>query len=440
MEMNVSVEDLSVNQKKLQVIIPARKVQEEIEKRYRDLGERVKIKGFRPGKVPRSILKSYYGKTIEHEVSSQFIQDTFPDALRESELKPLAEADVDQTRFEDDGAFIYTAIVDVCPPFEVGEYKELKARRSPVTIDESKQQEELERIRRQHAELRTLESDRPIQEGDMVLVDFTPYVDGNAFEKGKTNDFMMEVGKKTLHPDFDQHLLGRRAGENLSFDLDYAEDASLPEVAGKRVHFEVVVREIKEKILPELDDDFAQVVGAQFETLDALKQEIADQLRKQEEERARREVQQQIMEQLLGKTQFELSPKVIDREVNRLIELLQHQFQSQGLQVDTFKFDTPEIRAEYRPQAERNVRWHLILHRIAEQEKIELSEDELEDVYRNVARLARVDVEKVRSEYQETGFVEQAKESKLEEKVFKFLEDEAVYVEAPDEEKSTDQE
>ncbi|MGV8074708.1 MAG: trigger factor [Syntrophobacteraceae bacterium] len=437
--MNVSVEDLSVNQKKLKVIIPALQVQQEIEKRYREVAGHARIKGFRPGKVPRAILKSYYGKTIEQDVSSHFIQETFPEALRESELKPLAEADVSESCMEEDGAFKYVAIVDVSPPFQVEEYKGLKITRPPISFDESKVEDELQRLRERHAQIRAMEEDRPVQEGDIVFVDFIPHIDGKVFDKGKTKDYMLEVGKNVIHPDFDQFLVGYRAGEVVSFDLDYPEDVSKSELAGKRVHFETTIRDVKEKILPELNDDFALEVG-QYETMDALRQEISDQLNKREEDKQKAAVRQQIMEHLLSKTQIEVSQKVIEREVDRLVEILQSQFKSQGLNVGDLKFDSPEFRAGYYPQAEKNVRWHLMSHWIAEQENIELTEDDLEQVYNEVAGIVRVDVEKLKSDYLGIGIIEQAKESKFEEKVFKFLEDEVCYVEASEEATSTDQE
>ena len=184
--MNVSVVDLSANQKKLQVQIPALRVQEELDKKYRDLAKTIRIKGFRPGKVPRNIIKSYYGKTIENELSSQFIQESYQDALRESSLKPLVEADVSEMRFEDDGAFTYTALVDVSPPFELEEYKGLAIHRPAIEVGEEQLEAELERIRQQHAQLRSIESPRPIAEGDVLLVDITPTVDGSVFEKGKS--------------------------------------------------------------------------------------------------------------------------------------------------------------------------------------------------------------------------------------------------------------
>ena len=427
--MNVSVVDVSANQKKLQVEIPASKVRKELDSRYRELGKQARIKGFRPGKVPRSILQSYYGKSIENEVSNQFIQDTFSDALSKADLKPLAEADVGEMRFEDDGSFTYVATVDVSPPFELQGYKELEINKPAVEVTEQQIDAELERLREQHGELRTLESDRPAKEGDVVVIDFTPWTDAGIFEKGKTSDYMLEIGKQSLHPDFDQHVVGHQTGDSFSFELDYPEDAPTPEIAGKRVRFEVTVKELKEKVLPELNDEFAQGLG-DYGSLDALKDETRERLSKQQEQKAASEVRQQIIDQLVSKVEIELSDKVIEREVDQLVGLLQHQFESQGLKVEAGRFNTPEIRAEYRPQAEKNVRWRLISQRLADLEGIALSDEELEEIYQDIARLLRTNVEKVKQEYEHSSIVEQSKESKLQDKILSFLENEAVHKDA----------
>jgi trigger factor len=437
--INVTVTDLSDNQKKLQVEIPAQTVREEFEKRYRDLAKRVRIKGFRPGKAPRGILKSYYGKSIEHEVSSQFVQDTFPEALRKVDLKPLTEADVEEINFADDGAFTYAAVVDVCPPFELEGYKGLELHRPAIQVSEEEVGTELENIRQEHAQIRTLESDRPVEDGDMVLIDFVPSVSGVVFQKGSRQDQMIEVGKKALHPDFDQHLIGHSLNDTISFELDYPEDAPTREIAGKKVHFEVTIKELKEKVVPELNDELAREVG-QFETLDALRQEIRSRLEKRKEEGSSENLNGQIIEQLLPKAQFEISSKVIDREVDRMIGLLRHQFESQGLKIDTSGLDSPAIRAEYRPQAEKNVRWRLVSQQLAAQEDIEVSDDEREDIYRQMARLFRMDVETLKEEYSESQMVQQAVESKVQEKVFKFVKDNAMYKDAPIEEQEKPQE
>ncbi|MBP8645153.1 MAG: trigger factor [Syntrophobacteraceae bacterium] len=430
--MNVNVVDLSSHQKKLQVQVPPEEVRQELEKKYRQIAKNVRIRGFRPGRVPRSILKSYYGKTVEKEVSSEFIQNTFPQALRDANLQPLIEADVDDMQFAEDGSFTYSAVVDVCPAFRVDGHRGIEIYRPPVQVTQEQLDTEMERLRQQHTQIRTLEVDRPIREGDIVLVDFTPWVDGKIFKKGETRDYMMEVGKNALHPDFDRHLIDRWPGESFSFELDYPEDAPTREIAGKRVQFDIIVRELKEKVLPDLNDEFARETGS-FDTLDALREEIRRQIENREEEKSRSEVRKQIVDRLLQSVEFDLSPRVIEREVDHLVRMLRHQFETQGLKIDTGKFDTPEIRASYRPQAVQNVRWRLICEQIARQEGLELTDQEMGEIYAEVARVMRVDVETMRNEYTDSAIVAQAREVKIQDKVFQWIESEAVFLEQPQE-------
>ncbi len=423
-ELNVSVVDLSANQKKIQVEIPAEKVRKEVEARYRDLAKTVRIKGFRPGKVPKSIIKSYFGKEIEHEVSSKFIQETFPEALRETSLKPLAEADVSETHFEDNGPFSYTAVVEVCPPFQVDGYRGMELKKTPVQVTDEQVAAELEKFREQHAQLRSLDEERPAREGDVVVVDFTPYIDGEPFEKGAAQDYLAEIGKNSIHPQFDENLVGRAPGETVTFEIDYPEDAPTPEIRGKRVQFQVNIKEIKEKELPELNDELASTIG-KHDTLHDLRQAIHDRLLKQQEDQAKAAVRQQITEELLKKVELDLPEKALDREVDRLIGNLQHQFQSQGLQVDASRFDTPAIRTEYRPQAALNLKQKLIFQQIAKQEGIELAQEEVEEIFRQIAMYARMDLEKVKQDFADSVLVEQSKEAKIQDKVFQLIEEAA---------------
>jgi trigger factor len=431
--MNVSVTDISPSQKKIRVEIPASKVSKEIDGKYRDLAKRVKIKGFRPGKVPRSIMQSYYGKAVEQEISSEFIQETFPEALKETDLKPLTQADVSDTHFEDNGSFSYTALVDICPPFELPNYKGLEIYRPPVDITEEQVDAELEKLRQNQAQLRAVEGDRPIREGDVAIVDFTPIVEGKVFEKGKMTDYMAEIGKGSLHPDFDKHVLGHRPGESFSFELDYAEDAPNTEIAGKRVHFELTVKELKEKEVPELNDEFALSIGSgQFETIDALKQEIRNGLSSRAQESASGMVREQITEKILQQVDFEISPRVVDHETNRMVDNLKYQFESQGIQFDSARFNTPEFRTGYRLQAEKNIRSRLVLARIAEIEQVQVTQEDDEAIYNEIARAYRMDPQKVKREYSDSALVEQARERKLEDRVFSLIEAEAVYVDKPE--------
>lgn len=431
--MNVSVTDVSPSQKKLRVEIPAARVREEFDEKYRDLAKKVKIKGFRPGKVPQSIIKSYYGKAVEHEISSEFIQKTFPEALKETDLKPLTQADVSDPNFEEGGSFSYIALVDICPPFELPEYKGLNLYKPPVVVTDEQVQAELDRLREGHAQLRAVEEDRPIAQSDMVIVDFTPSVEGKVFEKGTTHDYMLEVGKGTLHPDFDKNLLGHKPGENIEFDLEYPDNAPTPQIAGKTVHFQVAVKELKVKEVPELNDEFAQSLGsAQFDSLEALKQEIRNGITKREEERIFETLREQITEKLLNQVQFELSSRIVDREADRMAENLKYQFESQGIPFDAARFNTPEMKTGYRLQAEKNIRIRLTLEKIAEFEQISLNDEDSEEIYRQIGKAYHVDPEKVKREYGDSVIIEQARDRKLEDKIMRFIESEAAYLDEPE--------
>ncbi len=432
--MNVSVTDVNPGQKKIRVEIPASRVREEFEGKYRDLAKSVKIKGFRPGKVPKSIIQSYYAKAVEHEVSTKFIDETFPEALKETEIKPLTQADVSESNFEDDGSFSYTALVDISPPFELPEYKGLKLYKTPVEVPEEQVEAEIEQIRQGHAQLKAVESDRPIRDADMAVVDFTPMVEGKVFEKGKTQDFMIEIGKGSLHPDFDKHLLGHRRGESFSFELDYPAETPTKEIAGKRVHFEVTVKELKEKELPELNDEFAQsIAGSKFDTLEDLKEEIRKQMREREEQRISHELSNMITDKLVRRARFDVTPRVIEAETGKMADNLRYQFERQGLKFDAARFDSPEFRSSYKPQAEKNVRVRLILDKIAEAENISLSDEDNEEIYREIGSAYGIDAEKVKREYADSSFIEQSRDRKIEDKVLKLIEAEAVYVETPEE-------
>ncbi len=429
MEINVSLTDISPSQKKLRVEVPESQVSRELDKKYRDLAKTAKVKGFRPGKVPLGIIKSYYGKAIQQEISSRFIQDTFEDALKEADLTPLTQADVSDSHFEENGAFSYTAMVDVCPPFELPAYKELKLFKPAVEVSDEQVQAELDKLIQSHAQLRSIEEDRPIRKADIVSIDLTPHLDG----QGKTEQFMTEVGKGDFHPGLDEKLEGRKRGDTFYFGRDYPENASPAEFAGKSVRFDVTVQEIKEKEVPEPNDEFAQSIGSgQFDTLETLKDKIRENLLEREQQRNTQMVRDQILSKLLAGVDFEVSPRVIEAEAERILQNLRYQFESQGLKFDFNAFDKDEYKMGTRLQAEKEVRTRIVVGKIAETETISLDADEEEQLFKDIAAIYRVDLEKVRSEFADSALVEREKERRIQDKVFSLIENQAVMVDTPE--------
>jgi len=286
----------------------------------------------------------------------------------------------------------------------------------------------LERTRESHAELRNIEEDQAAAAGLMAIIDVKPTVDGVVFAKGKADGYLLELGKNNIHPEFDQRLMGHKVGETVEFDLDYPEQQGAPEIAGKRVHFAVAMKELKRKVLPELNDDFAKETG-DFENLDQLRAKVRSDLLEAREHKVKADIHQQMIDQLVERTEFGISPKVIEQEVSRLVAQLQQQFKAQGLNVDTAGFNSPEVRSGYAQQAQRNVRWQLISEGIAEREQIALSAEEQEDIFEQSARMFRVSKEKVKSDYARSQLVEQLQAGKLQEKIFALLDEHAVITE-----------
>jgi trigger factor len=268
-----------------------------------------------------------------------------------------------------------------------------------------------------------------VAQGDVLVVDFTPSVDGHVLEKGKSTDFMLEVGKGSVHPDFDGNLLGHELGEAFSFEIVYPDNAPTKEVAGKHVQMDVTIKELKEKILPEANDDFAKEVDS--DTFDALRQATRERLASRLEERRTSDIRNQIVDQLVKSTTFTLTDKVLDQEVQRMVDQLVQQFQNQGLAIDPARFNTPEIRESYKPQAEANVKRRLILMKISEVEGIELTDEEREQVYEEYAKILRIDVEELKEKYSGVGFIEQALDYKMDEKIMKLLEESAIIKDGP---------
>jgi trigger factor len=427
--MKVTVVDLSPSQKKLQIEIPAQEVQAELEKRYKELAKTARIKGFRPGKVPRNVLKNYFGKAIENEVSSHFVNETFPEALRDSQLEPLAQSEVDEINFDNAGGLEYAATIDVAPPFVVEGYQGLEVRRRRIQVGEEMVDRELETLRDRHAELRSLNNERPVQEGDFVVVSLTPWVDGQVFDRGVAKEQLLEVGKRSIHPEFDTELIGHKPQEPFNFELVYDDSEPTQELAGKTVRFDVTIQEVKEKILPELNDDFAKE-ARNLDTLTELRSSLREQLEKSEQQKLDQEIRQQISDKLYDQVPLELPAKAVDVEVDQMIGQLQYQFQSQGLKLDSSMFNTPEIRAEYRGQGERNLHLRLILDKIAQQENLVVDDAELEEIYGQFAKIARMDIEQVKAEQDKYQILQQMKQARLHEKVWTLLTDQAHYVDA----------
>ena len=292
--MQVTVEDVSAVSKKIKVVLPAEVVGKKLDAAFDALQGDVSIKGFRKGKVPRRILEKSFGDRVQHEVAEKLIQDTYFDALEESKLEAVVHPQVSMHEYGDDGSFSYIAEIDVKPEFELGEYKGMEIELEDTPVDEASVDSALEELRRQMAPLRSV-TDRKVQDGDIVVLDFQGYHEGEPMKQVAGENYSVDIGSGRNGKEFEENLLGLAAGEETTREISFPAGFSNPVLAGKDVSFKLTVKDIKERVLPELDDEFAKDVDQKFETLSSLRDHIREQQQRKMEDARKGELSDKII-------------------------------------------------------------------------------------------------------------------------------------------------
>ncbi len=428
--MKVQMEDVSPVEKKLSFEIPREVVSQEVESAYRALNFNVKLKGFRPGKVPRSILERYYKNQVGEEVQTKLISDSYVKALDEHKLFPVSEPAVLDRHFEEGKEFKYTVSVEIKPEFPAPEYKGLETEREKVAVSAGDVEARLRDLQERHAQLKPIAAQRTVQEKDFVVFDFEGTLDGKPLEGWKVNDHLAEVGRKMLVADLDLHLVGLGPQEEKNIPLTLPETYARKELAGKQIQVRLKVKEIKEKILPALDDDFAKDMG-EHATLADLRSRLRQTLEEQGNARADQAAKDKLLGRLIEKTPFDLPKSLIDRQVQALMSRAEWRLANQGVRIDPQDPERQKIRETLQPAAEKEVRSMLILEKIAETEKIAVSDDELGRRMENMARELNQRPEALRSLYQREDRLEALRAQLREEKTLDFILSQAKVTETP---------
>jgi trigger factor len=418
--MKVQIEDVSPVEKKLFFEIPGEVVSQEIESTYRSLNHNAKLKGFRPGKVPRPILERYYKTQVSEEVQSKLISDSYVKAIDDRKLFPVSEPTVLERQFEEGKDFKYSVSIEVKPEVGVEGYKGLETEKEKVPVTDADVDARLRELQEHQAQLKPVEIKRPVQEKDFVVFDFEGSLDGKSLEGWKANDHLTEVGRKLLIADLDSHLIGLMPNDEKDIVLTLPEAYARKELAGKRIQVHVKVKEIKEKILPALDDDFAKDVGDDA-TLADLKGRLRRSLGEQREAQANQAAKDKLLSRLVEKTSFPVPKSMIDRQVQAIMSRAEVRLASQGVRINPQDSDRQKIRESLLPTAEKEIRGMLILEKIGELEKISISEDELGRRLEKIAQELNQRPEALRSLYQREDRLEDLRAQMREEKTLEFL-------------------
>lgn len=402
--MKVDVESISPVQKKLVIGVSVAEVKKERKALVRDYTARAKIRGFRPGKAPRDVIERYYGELIERDLLSNVVQSTLPQALEESGLRPVSEPGIDELPQHSDEGMTYSVTFEVKP--ELGELVtdgvHVTARAG--SVEQSQLDEELDYLRHQHASYEPID-DRGADIGDVISLQFEAVHDG-ATVLGPTSS-AMEVGQGlVLHavglpvPGVDDEVVGMRASEEKRFVVDLPGDFRVSHLAGKSVEVQITVDDVKRKVLPELDDDFAKDLG-EHESLDSLKDTIRERLTKAEEARQKREIEKELVDLLLEKNPFDVPPSLVAKQTEHLRRQREIGLMIQGIDPRSNPDAAAQIEEGLEADATTQVKRFLLLEAAADAGEIEISDEMVEEKLQEMAETSGQNVAKLRARYHE---------------------------------------
>lgn len=429
--MDVVVEKLTDLTRKITITLPAADVQKELKDAYDKVQQDVKLKGFRRGKVPRSVILKNFKQQVEGEVAEKLVQDTYFTAIEQEKIDPVVHPEISEPRFKEDGTFSYVAMIDTKPQFELQTYKGLEVERPVVTVSDDEIAAELESLRVEMAPLRSV-ADRPVAKGDVVVVDFQGYHHDKPLKEVRNENYSIDVGSGLISPEFEEKLVGMQLGEDASHEVSFPDKYPNPILAGKKVVFKVKVKDIKERLLPELDDEFAKDVGSEYETLAALKTAIHDRLLKTKEEKASDDLTDRIMHKLLETHDFPVPIRLVRYEVEEMIKSTIKSLEKNGLDLESAGINRAELAERNRPIAEKRVRGDFILKKIAEVESIKVNDEDMDRGFKRIGDQYKMPVAQVKQYFGGSRddllpFVNEL----LNEKILIFLRDEANLVDAP---------
>ncbi|MEH2931127.1 trigger factor [Candidatus Ventrimonas sp. KK005] len=404
--MSLQVEKLEKNMAKLTVEVPAEQFDEALKTSYKKNRGRFNIPGFRKGKAPQALIEKMYGPGVLYEDAvNEIINQTYRDAAKESGLDIVSRPDIEVEKVEKGQNVVYTALVALKPEVTLGEYKGIEVERARPEVTDADLEAELKKVQEQNSRLVSVE-DRPVENGDQVVIDFDGYIDGIPFEGGKAEDYSLTIGSHSFIDTFEDQLIGKNREEEVEVQVSFPESYHAKELAGKPAIFKVVIHEIKAKELPELDDEFAGEVS-EFETLEEYKADLKAKLSETKQKQATTENENNVLEKVVANASMEIPEAMIEEQISGTLEDYARRMQSQGLTMEQYMQFTgmtlDKLRADIRPQAEKRIRTRLVLEAVVAAENIEVPEEAIDAEIEKMATLYKMDAEKTRELMGETG-------------------------------------
>ena len=397
--MSLQVEKLEKNMAKLTVEVSAEQFAEAMKKAYNKMKSRFNIPGFRRGKAPQAMIEKMYGEGVFYEeAADEAINETYGQAMKESELEIVSRPEISITQIGRGKSFIYTALVAVKPEVTLGEYKGVEVQKADAEVKAEDVEAELKKVQEQNSRLISVE-DRAVEANDQVTIDFDGSVDGVAFDGGKAEDYKLVIGSHTFIDTFEDQLIGKKIGEECEVNVTFPEQYHAANLAGKPAVFKVKVKEIHVKELPELNDEFAGEVS-EFETLDEYKKDVEKKLAEKKAEAAEETNENRVVEKVVENATMEIPDAMIDSQVANMIQDMARNMQAQGIDMDTYLkytgMDMERMRQSMRPQAVRRIQTRLVLEAVVKAENIEITDARVDEEIAKMAETYKLEAEQLK--------------------------------------------
>lgn len=418
--MKATVESQDSIFRTLRIEVPWKAVAEELDRAYRELGREVSIKGFRKGKVPRSVLRQRFGRRVEEDVLSRVIADSFEAAVIQHRVRAVSRPELDRGELKEGQPYRYTARVEVRPDIELKEIRfDVEVEKPQVTAKMIA--EHIDRLREQRAVLVPIEGRDAAQNGDIAIIDYRVEQDGKPLGD-ETKNHELELGSDKALPGFEQQVAGMKLLESREFDLEFPGDWKSKDLAGKQAHFFVTLNALRAREVPALTDEFVKDLGREgCGTVEELEKSVRLELLEQERLRVRREAKEKLVDHLIEKNPFTVPPSLVDSQQDALVREMESYLAYQGVRVEEMGLDRKKMKKDMRERAERDVRSTLLLDAVSEQEKIAVEEQDIERKLAEVAEQMGQNLAKIKSLYEDPEARARLRHQLLQDKVLDYL-------------------
>lgn len=436
--INVEIKKQTGNEINLKIEVNKSKVNNKLEKVYNDLSYQVKIPGFRKGKIPRNILNLHLGKEYFYQKTAEIlIPDSYIEAVKKVSIEPIDQPKINIIQIEEDKHLIFEATVQIKPEVKVGSFEKIKIHKEDLEITDKDVENEIKRIQEGQAVLKTVK-DREAKEGDFLIINAEAYANGQLVKETKVKKQILQLGKSAV-PEFDKQLLRCKSGEEKEIKVLVPKDAKDKKIAGKEIIYKIKVFEIKEKELPELNNDFAKTVG-DFKSLNDLKKDIKKELTRRVEIINKNNFERKLLEKVAEFCEVKVPEVLIERETNYMIESLENDLKARKLSLQDYykniNSDEEKVKKEYRIVAKKRIKQELIIDKIAREEDIKVTEKEIKNKINNIAKEIKQDPLKVEANFKKNNNLDGLGENIKREKTIDFISKKIKIINSKKEDKS----